>query len=286
MRFIKLPALQNMSPSSRVSLRLPLGVTYQKLYFDLGTTGLTKAFMTNIVLKLNNKEFIRWNSAADLESGLNAYKGNYTANARYLEIDFTERAAREEVGLTMGTVAATQEAGVQDFTLEFDAGAFTLTGGVTPVFYADVESPSSNKIIQRVMVQQKAIAAAVTDQIYLPFGPQGFQVKRLIIKHTNMTSLRVRRDGVEIYEDIPVALAQARQQDFGRVPVAGYHVVDFMPDTLQSNALNTAFTLGAPDPTTGKRMPVAVQNLDIRPTTSAADTLTIYVEGYALNSSL
>lgn len=279
MRFIKLPALQNMSPSSRVSLRLPLGVTYQKLYLDLGTTGLTKAFISNLVLKLNNKEFIRWNSAADLESGLNSYKTNYTANARYLVIDFTERAAREEVGLTMGTVAATQEAGVQDFTLEFDAGAFTLTGGVTPVFYADVESPSSNKIIQRVMVQQKAIAAAVTDQIYLPFGPQGFQVKRLIIKHTNMTSLRVRRDGVEVYEDIPVALAQARQQDFGRVPTAGYHVIDFMPDTLQSNALNTAFTLGA-------NGPVAVQNLDIRPTTSAADTLTIYVEGYALNTSL
>lgn len=279
MRFIKLPALQNMSPSSRVSLRLPLGVTYQKLYLDLGTTGLTKAFMTNIVLKLNNKEFIRWNSAADLESGLNAYKTNYVANARYLVIDFTERAAREEVGLTMGTIAATQEAGVQDFTLEFDAGAFTLTGGITPVFYADVESPSSNKIIQRVMVQQKAIAAAVTDQIYLPFGPQGFQVKRLIIKHTNMTSLRVRRDGVEIYEDIPVALAQAREQDFGRVPTAGYHVVDFMPDTLQSNAFNTAFTLG-------QQGPVAVQNLDIRPTTSAADTLTIYVEGYALNTQL
>jgi hypothetical protein len=278
-RFIKLPALQNMSPSSRVSLRLPLGVTYQKLYLDLGTTGLTKAFMTNIVLKLNNKEFVRWNAAADLESGLNAYKGNYTANARYLVIDFTERAAREEVGLSMGTIAATQEAGVQDFTLEFDAGAFTLTGGVTPVFYADVESPSSNKIIQRVMVQQKAIAAAVTDQIYLPFGPQGFQVKRLIIKHTNMTSLRVRRDGVEIYEDIPVALAQARQNDFGRVPTAGYHVVDFMPDTLQSNAFNTAFTIGS-------QGPVAVQNLDIRPTTSAADTLTIYVEGYALNTPL
>lgn len=279
MRLIKLPALQNMSPSSRVSLRLPLGVTYQKLYLDLGTTGLTKAFITNIVLKLNNKEFIRWNSAADLESGLNAYKGNYTANARYLTIDFTERAAREEVGLTMGTIAATQEAGVQDFTLEFDAGAYTATGGVAPTFYADVEAPSSNKIIQRVMVQQKAIAAAVTDQIYLPFGPQGFQVKRLIIKHANLTSLRVRRDGVEIYEDIPVALAQARETDFGRVPTAGYHVIDFMPDTLQSNAFNTAFTLGA-------NGPVAVQNLDIRPTTSAADTLTIYVEGYALNSSL
>lgn len=279
MRFIKLPAIMNLASGTRASLRLPLGVTYQKLYLDLGTTGLTKALMTNIVLKLNNKEFIRWNSAADMESGLNAYKGNLTSNARYLVIDFTERLAREEVGLTMGTIAATQEAGVQDFTLEFDVGTFTPTGGVTPYFYADVEAPSSNKVILRVMVQQKVIAAAATDQIYLPFGPQGFQVKRLIVKHTALTSLRVRRDGVEIYEDAPVALAQAREQDFGRVPTAGYHVIDFMPDTLQSNAFNTAFTVGA-------NGPVPVQNLDIRPTVSGADTLTIYVEGYALNSSL
>lgn len=279
MRFIKLPAIMNMGSNTRASLRLPLGVTYQKLYLDLGTTGLTKAVISNVVLKLNNKEFIRWNSATDLESGLNGYKGNYIANARYLVIDFTERAAREEVGLTMGTVAATQEAGVQDFTMEFDVGTFTVTGGIPPAFYADVEAPSSNRIIQRIMVQQKTIAAAVTDQIYLPFGPQGFQVKRLIVKHTALTSLRVRRDGVEIYEDIPVALAQARQQDFGRVPVAGYHVIDFMPDTLQSNAFNTAMTVGA-------NGPVPVQNLDIRPTTSGADTLTVYVEGYALNSQL
>lgn len=285
MRCIKLPAIQNMNPSTRASLRLPLGVTYQKLYLDLGTTGLTKALVSNIVLKLNNKEFQRWNTLTDLESGLNAYKGNLTSNARYSVIDFTERQAREEVGMTLGTIAATQEAGVQEFTLEFDVGAFTPTAGTTPVFYADVEAPSSNKVIQRVMVQQKVIAAAATDQIYIPFGPQGFQVKRLIVKHANLTSLRVRRDGVEVYEDVPVALAQAREQDFGRVPTAGYHVIDFMPDALQSNAFNTALTLGAPGPD-GKRKPVPVQNLDIRPTVSAADTLTVYVEGYALNTQL
>jgi hypothetical protein len=279
MRFIKLPALQNMSPNTRVSLAIPLGQTYQKLYFDLGTTGLTKAFIANLVLRINNKEFIRWATATDLESGLNAFKGNLTSNARFLIIDFTERLAREEVGLTMGTIAATQEAGVQNFTLEFDAGAYTNGAGIPPSIYADVEAPSGNKVIQRVMFSQKFIGSASTDQLYIPFGPQGMQLKRLIVKHTLLTSMRVKRDGVEIYEDIPVALAQAREQDFGRVPTAGYHVIDFMPDTLQSNAFNTAFTVGA-------NGPVAVQNLDIRPTVSGADTLTIYAEGYVTNDSL
>lgn len=276
MRTIKLPALQNVNPSTRVSLRLPLGMVYQKLYFQLGTN-ITKALMTNIVLRLNNKEFMRWNSAVEADT-LNAYKGN-AQNAGFFVLDFTERLARDEIGLTLGTIAACAEAGIQDFTLEFDLGAYTVAAGSGITAFADVESPSGNTVITRVMYQQKVIAAAAEEMIYLPFGAQGFQVKRLILKHTNLASVRVRRDGVEIYEELPVALANFREQDFGRVPVAGYHVVDFMPDTLVSNAFNTAFTVAG-------GQGIAVQNLDIRLKTSAADTIGIYVEGYALNSQL
>lgn len=277
MRCIKLPTLQNMVPSARATVTFPLGACYQKIYIYLGTTGLTKAFMTNIVLKLNNKEFQRWNSAADLDV-LNTYKGN-AINASFLVFDFTERLARTEAGLTLGSIAACQEAGIQSFTLEMDIGAFTLGGGVAPFVYADVDAPSANRIITRVQMQQKALSAAVQDMCYVPYGSSGYQIKRQIIKHTNLSSFRVRRDGVEIYEDLPVALANFREQDFGRTPVAGFHVVDYMPDTLNSNALNTAYT------TVGQNA-VPVQNLDARVTTSAADTLTIYTEGFSLNSQL
>lgn len=277
MRCIKLPTLQNMVPSARATVTFPLGATYQKIYLYLGTTGLTKAFITNIVLKLNNKEFQRWNSATELDV-LNAYKGN-SINAAYVVFDFTERLARTEAGLSLGTIAACQEAGIQSFTLEMDIGAFTLGGGVAPFVYADVDAPSANRIITRVQMQQKALSAAVQDMVYVPYGPSGFQIKRQLIKHANLASYRLRRDGVEIYEDLPIALANFREQDFGRTPVAGYHVVDFMPDTLNSNALNSAYT------TVGQNA-VPVQNLDARVTTSAADTLTIYTEGFALNSQL
>jgi hypothetical protein len=53
-----------------------------------------------------------------------------------------------------------------------------------------------------------------------------------------------------------------------------------MPDSLMANALNTAMVQGLD----GK--PVPVSNLDIRLTTSAADTITIYSEAFALNSQL
>jgi hypothetical protein len=279
MRLTRLPQLQNVGPNQRVSLSFPLGVTYEKLYFYLGTNILT-SLITNIVLRINNKEFQRWNSVADLVGGLNAYKGNHTASTAFFELDFTERLAKEEVGMKLGTIAATAEAGVQAMTLEFDLGNYTAVAASTIQAWADVEAPSMNRVVQRVQVQQKVIAAAAQEQIFVPFGANGYQVKRLIIKHTNLSSVRVRRDGVDIYDDLPVGFANLRLQDFGRAPQAGFHVVDFMPDALLANAFNTNTIIGLD----GK--PSLVQNLDIRVSTSAADTLTIYTESFSLNSQL
>lgn len=279
MRPIRLPQIQNVGPNQRASLRFPLGVTYEKLYFYLAGN-ILNSLITNIVLRINNKEFQRWNSLADMMSGLSGYKGSYIGSTQFFVIDFTERLAREEAGMKMGTVAATQEAGVQEFTMEFDLGTYTATGGSVITAYADVEAASANRLLQRVQVQQRVIAAAAQEQIFVPSGANGYQVKRLIIKHANLSSLRIRRDGTDQWDDLTVAQTNLRAQDFGRTPQAGYCVIDLMPDSLQSNALNTALTIGAD----GK--PVAVQNLDIRVTTSAADTLTIYTESYSLNNQL
>lgn len=278
MRNIRLPQLQNVGPNQRVSLSFPLGVTYEKLYFALGTN-ITTALISNVVFRINNKEFMRWATYADYRDGLLAYKGNHEATD-FMVFDFTERAAREETGMKLGAIAATAEAGVQMFTLEFDLGNYTAAAGSTINGYADVDVPSSNRIIQRVQYSQKVIAGAAQEQIYVPFGANGYQLKRLIIKHANLSSVRVRRDGSDIWDDMPIALANQRAQDFGRVPQAGYYVLDFMPDALQSNAFNTALLLGAD----GKAVPVS--NLDIRATTSAADTLTVYAESYSSNAQL
>lgn len=278
MRTIRLPQLQNVNPNQRVSLRLPLGVTYQKIYLQLGTN-ITLSLISNIVLRLNNKEFQRWNSANDLVIGLNQYKGNLYS-AAFLCFDFTERLARDEIGLSLGAVAATNEAGVQEFTLEFDLGAYTQVAASTITGWADVDVPSANRIVQRVQYSQKVMAAAAQEQIFVPFGANGYLLKRLIFKHANVTSVRVRRDGTDIYEDLPVAFANQRNTDFGRAPQGGYYVLDFMPDSLQSNAFSTGQIID------GKGQASLVQNLDVRITTSAADTVSIYAEAYSSNAQL
>ena len=276
MRCIRLPAVQNVNTNNRASLRLPLGSTYEKIYFLLGTN-ILQSLITNIVLRINNKEFIRWNSAADMQAML-SYKTNASGTS-YLVFDFTEIRARDEVAMKLGTIAACAEAGVQDFVIEFDLGTYVQVAGSTITAFADIEAPSANPIIQRIQVQQRSIASATTEQIFVPFGMNGYQIKRLMIKHANVASIRVRRDGVDFFEDLPLALMNQRMIDFGRVPQAGYFMMDFMPDTLQSNSFNTAQVVVG-----GKPVPVA--NLDIRVTTSAADTLTVYTESYSLNSQL
>lgn len=278
MRTIRLPQLQNVGPNQRVSLRLPLGQTYQKIILQLGTNILT-TLITNIVLRINNKEFQRWATAADMITGLQAYKGNLV-NTSFLVLDFTERLARDEIGLSLGTVAATQEAGVQDFTLEFDLGNYTVVAASTITGWADVDVPSANRILQRVQYAQKVIGAAAQEQIFVPFGANGYLLKRLILKHANLSSIRIRRDGVDQFEDLPVAIGNQRNSDYGRTPQAGYFVLDLMPDTLQSNALSTGKVIDA------KGQEALVQNLDIRLTTSAADTITYYTESYSSNAAL
>lgn len=278
MRTIRLPQLQNVAPNQRVSLRMPLGVTYQKIYLQLGTN-IVFSLMTNIVLRINNKEFQRWNSGTDLVAGLNLYKGNLN-NTSFIVFDFTERLARDELGMTFGTIAATLEAGVQEFTLEFDLGTYAQVATSTITGWADVEVPSSNRAIQRVQYAQKVIAAAAQEQIFVPFGANGYLLKRIIFKHTALTSVRVRRDGVDIFEDLPISIANQRNTDFGRFPQAGFYVLDMMPDTLQANALSTAKLIDA------NRSESLVQNLDIRLTTSAADTITYYTEAFSSNAQL
>src|SRR5207237_9132961 len=109
-------------------------VTYVKVDFLIGTN-LAQSLITTVVLKLNNKEYQRWETWADYQDWIN-YKGN-GSNAGYLMMDFTVRLARDEVAMKFGTIAACAEAGVQDFTLEFDLGTYTAVAASTITAWAD-----------------------------------------------------------------------------------------------------------------------------------------------------
>jgi len=275
-RKVKLPLIQNVGPNQRVTIRLPLGVTYNKI--ALFTAGnINAALMSNIVLKINGSERQRWNTQAQLQAR-NSYNGG-ASDANVLELDFLERNAKDEAAMTIGAIAATAEAGVQDLTLEFDLGNYTVTAASVITGVAEVDVPSKNRLIVRNRFFQRVFSGAAEEQIVMPSGLNGEQLKRIYVFGTlaNIAHMRVRREGADEFEQLSVAQNEFFQRTYGKTPQAGLYVVDFTEHNLMGHMLNTSQIIG-PD---GKPMPV--QNLDVRLNVSAAGTFNIYTESITLN---
>ncbi len=275
-RKIKLPLIQNVGPNQRVTVRLPLGVTYNKIvFFTAGN--ITASLIRNLVLKLNGSERQRWNTQAQLQARNSYNRGASDANA--LELDFLEPKAKDEAAMTIGAYAATNEAGVQDLVVEFDLGNYVVTAGSTITAVAEVDVPSKNRLIVRNRYFQRVFNGATEEQIILPQGMNGELIKRIYVFGTlaNIDHVRVRREGADEFEEITQAQNEFFQETYGKVPQAGLYVVDFTEHDLMGHMLNTSSIVGAD----GK--PVTIQNLDVRLKVNGAGTFNIYTESITTN---
>lgn len=278
-RLVRLPQIQNIgtgATATRATLRLPLGRTYNRIVlFCAGN--INRALLTNIVLKVNSGEKQRWKTGDQLQARNSYLVG--ASDPAIVELDFVERQGKDEAAMTLGTYAMTAEAGVQDAVLEFDIGTYVASATSTIVAFAEVDVPSRNRMICRTRFQQKTLAGAVEEQIIIPSGQNGEQLKRMFIFGTLslIDSVRVRRDDSDEFESLSVAQNEFIQKTYAKVPQAGLMVVDFLAHNLQGHMLNTAMILG-PD---GKPQPV--QNLDIRLKVNAAGVFDIYTESLTLN---
>lgn len=275
-RKVKLPLIQNVGPNQRVTIRLPLGVTYNKI--ALFTAGnITASLISNIVLKINGSERQRWNTQAQLQAR-NSYN-RAASDANVLEFDFVEREGKDEAAQTLGTYAATSDAGVQDMTIEFDLGTYTVTAASVITGVAEVDVPSKNRLIVRNRYFNRVYTGATEEQIIIPSGLNGELLKRIYIFGTlaSINHLRVRREGADEFEQITVAQNEFFQRTYGKTPQAGLYVLDFTEHDLMGHMLNTSSIVG-PD---GK--PQVVQNLDVRLNVNAAGTFNIYTESITTN---
>lgn len=275
-RRIRMPLVQNVTPNGRATVRLPLGFTYNRLYMFCRGNILAN-LLSNIVLKLNGSERQRWLTQAHLLARNLFHSGQTSTTA--LTLDFLNRQAKSLEAQTLGAIAATQEAGVQDLTLEFDIGNYVTSAASTVEIWADVDPPSANRLILRNRYFQKVLAGAVEEQIIVPYGQNGEQLQRIYIFGTlaNIDFVRIRREGSDEYEDVRVADAEFIQREYGKQPQAGMLAVDFIENNIVSDALNTAVVIR------GNGQAAPVQNLDIRMRTNAAGTFNIYTEAITTN---
>jgi len=272
---------QNVSASSRavVSSKLALGNVVERLYLVLGG-GNSIANITNLRVRLNGKV-----TFGDISgSNLNLLQRYLTLNntAGYLTVDFTEPTSRSIHGQLLGAVV-TNAAGVTDFTVETDLGA-----GVAPTqdWWLHLRSPlalspaagfdpATLPLIRALIPTTIPVTAAGEIQADVNYGSGGNSlIKRMVIFSSILTSLRIKRDALDIFEAVAGALNSYIELDYGRVAQTNMYVWDPLMDGDQSDAYPTRRPNGTP------------ANYQFLFTASGAGTHQVYMDVYSTLGSL
>ncbi len=282
MQFIrKLEPFQNVLATGRavLSSKLVLGNVVERVYLVLGGGAFTKAMITAIRVRLNGKVTFGDISGTLLDLVQRYLLLNNTAG--FLTIDFTEPVARSIQGQLMGALNM-NAAGVTDFTIEVD-----IAGATTPTLDAWVQlrnpesvvgptwDPRLAPVIRALIPTTIPVTAAGEIQADVNYGSGGNSlIKRLFISSSILTSLRLKRDALDIFETVASALNTYIELDYGRVAQANFYVWDPLMDGNQSDAYPTRRQDGTPS------------NFQFLFTASGAGTHTVFADVYSTLAAL
>lgn len=215
--------------------------TLEYIGLVLGGTTFTKAMITNLQVRLGQKTIWYWSSGSDIQA-MNAYE-NRVATATYLSLNFANWFARTPKQQYLGSIDF-GSVGVRDLTI-----LVTITGATAPtlVAYAEVAPPktldaASNLLFRAIIQTPLAPSGATTFQPFLiNYGQAGGALLRrlLFCPTNNVTAVEVKRDGLDIFEQIAVAVFQANQTEQFHTQTATYTFVDFIEDNIESKALTS-----------------------------------------------
>lgn len=204
-----------------------------------GGVAPTKAQLTRILLRLGSKPI--WDITGSEIASICLYE-NRTATATILILPFSNFDARNVSEQYLGAIDF-GAVGVRDMTFEV-----TIAGGTTPTLSALAEvappkvlDPSSNVLFRALLRNPIAPAAAATFlPLLLNYGQAGGALLRRLWFFSNLvTALEVKRDGLDIYEQIPLATNNAILQELQNVPQANIFTYDLVEDRIESKALTT-----------------------------------------------
>lgn len=244
---------QNVVASSRavVSSKLVLGNVIERFYLVLGG-GNNIANINALRVRLNGKVTFGDISGTNLSNIQKYITLNGTAG--FLTVDFTEPTSRSIHGQLLGAIV-TNAAGVTDFTVETDLGA-----GAAPTqdWWVHLRSPlalspaagfdpATLPIIRALIPTTIPVTAAGEIQADVNYGSGGNSlIKRMIIVSTILTSLRIKRDALDIFEVVAPTLNTYIELDYGRVAQANQYIWDPLMDGDQSDAYPTRRPDGTP----------------------------------------
>jgi hypothetical protein len=255
MQFIRaMEPFQNVLATGRavLSSKLVLGNIIERVYLVLGGGAFTKAMITAIRVRLNGKVVFGDISGTNLDLVQRYLLLNNTAG--FLTVDFTEPVSRSIQGQLMGSYN-TNAAGVTDFTIEVD-----ISGATTPTLAAWVQlrapssmapekgfDPALAPVLRAMIPTTIPVTAAGEIQSDVNYGSGGNSlIKRLFIFSSILTSFRIKRDALDVFETVASALNTYIELDYGRVAQTNLYVWDPLMDGNQSDAYATRRADGTP----------------------------------------
>lgn len=224
---LKNPAFLNVVQNGTAAVRIPRGDVVNSIQLvGSGTAIDLRTMVTRIVVRLNEK-IIYDLTGAQLNT-INLFRG-FSSVATSLRLDFIEPMAINYGTEMLGGLDTSR--GVASLDVEV-----TLAGAPADVkleSYRDV-SPAQPKEVNdpglflAMIPVTLPITAAGKFSFTPPFGPaRAHRVKRLHFFGSAVTALGIKKDSLHVFENIPVAVNDRYNTEFGRVPQANHQCVDF-----------------------------------------------------------
>lgn len=284
MRFIRhLEPWVNVVATGRAVLnsQLVLGNIIERVYLVLGGATFTKAMISALRVKLNGKTTYGDISGTNLDLLQTYQLGN--TGASNLTVDFIEPDSKSMQGEILGAVD-TNAAGVNTFTMEADIAGATAPQLDSWAQLRDVDSitdvagqpskgfnPKLRPLLRALISTSLTSTAAAEQQYQINYGSGGNSlIKRLVIFSTILTSVRIKRNSLDVYETVSSALASWIQSDYGKHPQANMYVVDWLADGNQADTQPTRNADGT------------LANFQWLLTASGAGTFQVYADVYSI----
>lgn len=241
MALIKLEAFENVGANSVAILNTdrlwPLTCEYISL--TLGGGAFTKAMITNIKLRFGTK--VVWDLSGSQLNSLNLFEVR-TQTTTVLTLPFANHRARdlEQMYIPAPDFSAL---GVRRVVAEV-----TIVGATTPTLTARASvvppkllSPAQNQLFRALLRTPLAPAAAVQQQPQMiNYGQAGGALLRKLHFFSNLvTSVGIKRDGLDFFEDVSLADNNALLDEYGWDPQANIYTVNNVYDDNEMKALTS-----------------------------------------------
>lgn len=258
---VLLPSIKNVAPNSHCVLNLPLGLTYDTVFFQL--TNVTAATMTNFKVKAGTQTIIDVANAGVLDS-LNAFY-NRANQAGYFTLWFYRPELMTEIERAMTSFGT---ADIKNLTIEFDLGA---TPAPAIVAYAQQRESQPMGLVTKIRQYPVTFATAGAQQIdNIPRGA------RITAFHLGKSDVNYCELEVNAGTG-PTKIVQADKATLEAIQKSSLHNPR-IPQTASFTHIdmNLLGTINGPMPTAN------LQDMRLRPniTTSGLITVTVeYIDG-------